>query len=91
MQLGCRSGAEQLLICQRVDGLYLLQDVMRIKPYHLCQIEKLNEIHATITVFNIGNERLMAVESFGDRSLRQSRQLSLLGQQLRKSPVAVRM
>ncbi|WP_181167484.1 hypothetical protein [Mesorhizobium sp. B2-6-5] len=50
-----------------------------------------NSINATINVLNIGIERLMSVESFGNRSLRQSRQLSLLGQQLSKSPMAIRM
>ncbi|ESY56589.1 hypothetical protein X744_06170 [Mesorhizobium sp. LNJC372A00] len=68
-----------------------MQDLVWIKPYYLRQIEKLDEIHTTIGVFYVGNERLMSIESFGDSSLCQTRQLSLLSQQLSKSPMTVRM
>ncbi|ESX47875.1 hypothetical protein X760_32950 [Mesorhizobium sp. LSHC422A00] len=64
---------------------------MAPEPYYLRQIEKLDEIHATIGAFYVGDERLMSIKSFGDSCLRQSCLLSLLGQQLSKSPMTVRM
>lgn len=66
-------------------------DLIWVKADYLSKGEKLNDVQATIAVFNVGNERLMTIESFGNSCLRQSCQLSLLGQQLSKSPMAVRM
>lgn len=66
-------------------------DLIWVKADYLSKDEKLNDVQTTIAVFYIGNERLMTTESFGDSCLRQSCLLSLLGQQLNKSPMAVRM
>ncbi|ESX86531.1 hypothetical protein X756_17310 [Mesorhizobium sp. LSHC412B00] len=57
-----------------------------MEPYYLRQIEKRDD-----RAFYVGDERLMSIKSFGDSCLRQSCLLSLLGQQLSKSPMTVRM
>lgn len=84
-----RPGAEQLLILQRVDGLDLAHDIIWIEAYYLGQVEKLNEVQTAIAVFDVRYKWLVTSKSFGDGCLRQSRLLSLLSEQLSKSPMAL--
>lgn len=86
-----RSGAEQLLILQRVDGLDLAHDFIWIEAHYLGQVEKLNEVQTAIAIFDVRDKRLVTIESFGDGCLRQSRLLSLLCEQLCKAPMTIRM